>query len=403
MSSPTEIVYFAVNRWDSMVQREQHLMLGLSRTYRILFVDPPLSYATTLLGKIEGERWAFKSRFHRINDRLLVYTPPAFPPFSQYFRCINSLNICLLISLAKGLLEELSFKDYIVGIGRPFLAEVIKGLHPRLSYYDCSDEYGEFPGLKADKGMLREAEKELLRAVDLVFCSSVGLMKAKALDNRNTFLLPNGVDHALLQDGHSVMETPREMRDIIKPIIGYVGTIGEWFDFDTVVALAQNRRDWSFVLIGPLTSGHYASLLQKASNIYWWGEKTSEELSSYVEVFDVCTIPFKVNDFTMKIYPTKFHQYLAAGKPVVSSPLPDLQAFKPWVDFYTDAKEMEEKISLAIREDSEEKALERRRVASENTWDERVKSMIEILNTHVENKVHSQGYGKDTTLVTEIG
>ncbi len=112
-----------------------------------------------------------------------------------------------------------------------------------------------------------------------------------------------------------------------------------------------------------------------------------------MNLFDVCTIPFKVNDFTMKIYPTKFHQYLAAGKPVVSSPLPDLQAFKPWVDFYTDATEMEEKIDRAIREDSKEKASERRRVASENTWDERVKSMVEILNRCLENKVSGSRSG----------
>jgi len=385
-SFPTEILYFAVNRWDSMVQREQHLMLGLSRTYRILFIDPPLSYATILLGKSQGKRWAFKSRLHRVNERLLVYTPPAFPPCSQYFRCINSLNIRLLISLAKGVLDKLYFKDYMVGVGRPFLADVIKRLNPRLSYYDCSDDYAEFPGLRADKGMLREAEEELLRTVDLVFCSSEELTKAKSLYNKNSFFLPNGVDLDSLQDRDSVMETPPEMKDVKKPIIGYIGTIGEWFDFDTLIALAQKRHDWAFVLIGPLASGRYSSLLQKASNIYWLGEKSFVELLSYLKFFDVCTIPFKVNEFTMKIYPTKFHQYLAAGKPVVSSPLPDLLAFKPWVDFYTDAREMEEKIDRAIREDSEEKALERRRIASENTWDERVKSMIEILNTYLGKK-----------------
>ena len=384
--SLTEIVYFAVNRWDSMVQREQQLMLGLSRTYRILFIDPPLSYATTLLGRIKGKRWAFRSRLHWINDRLLVYTPPAFPPLSQYFWWINSLNVWLLISLARKVLDKLSFKDYMVGIGRPFLADVIKRLNPRLSYYDCSDDYGEFPGLKADKGMLRDAEEELLRTVDLVFCSSEGLMEAKSLDNKNTFLLPNGVDRNLLQDRHSVMETPPEMKDVTRPIIGYIGTIGEWFDFDTLFALAQNRHDWSFILIGPLTSGHYSSLLQKVSNIYWLGEKSFEEIFFYLKSFDVCTIPFKVNEFTMKIYPTKFHEYLALGKPVVSSPLPDLRAFGPWVAFYSDAKEMEMRIEKSLEEDSEEKALERRRIANENTWDERVKSMIEILNTYLGKK-----------------
>ena len=144
-------------------------------------------------------------------------------------------------------------------------------------------------------------------------------MEAKSLDNKNTFLLPNGVNRDLLQDRRSVMETPPEMKDVTRPIIGYIGTIGEWFDFDTVIALAQKRHDWSFVLIGPLTSGHYSTLFEKVLNIYWLGEKSFDELLSYVKRFDVCTIPFKVNEFTMKIYPTKFHQYLAAGKPVVSS------------------------------------------------------------------------------------
>jgi hypothetical protein len=80
---PTEIVYIAVNRWDSIAQREQHLLMGLSRTYRVLFVDPPLSFLTILLGKARGEKWRFRSHIQWVNNQLIVYTPPVFPPFSQ--------------------------------------------------------------------------------------------------------------------------------------------------------------------------------------------------------------------------------------------------------------------------------------------------------------------------------
>ena len=104
---PTEIVYFAVNRWDSMVQREQHLIMRLSHTYRILFIDPPLSFLTILSGKIQGKPWRFKSSLQRINEELLVYTPPAFPPFSQYSQWVNSFHTSLLIFFDQKGAEEI--------------------------------------------------------------------------------------------------------------------------------------------------------------------------------------------------------------------------------------------------------------------------------------------------------
>jgi glycosyltransferase involved in cell wall biosynthesis len=96
-----------------------------------------------------------------------------------------------------------------------------------------------------------------------------------------------------------------------------------------------------------------------------------------------------VDEFTKKIYPTKFHQYLAAGKPVVSSRLPELEPFAPWVEFYSDIKGIEVKIKKLLSEDAEEKVLERRKVASENTWDRRVESMIQIFNTILKERMPS--------------
>ncbi len=386
---PTEIVYIAVNRWDSITQREQHLLTGLSRTYRVLFVNPPLSFLTILVGKMKGKKRRFRSRIQWVNNQLVIYTPPAFPPFGQKANWIRELNTVLLVSLVKGIMERLSFKNVILGMGWPLWRGVVKGLRPLLSYYDCSDDYLTFPGLKANREMLRRSEEELLKAVDLVFCSSQGLLGQKASFRRNSFLIPNGVDMASLGPKGSEKEPPPDMKRIPKPILGYVGTIGEWLDFNGLIELARARPDWSIVMIGPLTARRFSLLVASVPNIHWLGEKEYKGLPDYLTFFDVCLIPFKIDEFTEKIYPTKFHQYLGTGKPVVSSPLPELVPFSPWVEFYSDAKEMERKVEKSLREDSEEKALERRKVAGENSWDRRVDSMVQIFNTFLSGKMRS--------------
>ncbi len=379
---PTEIVYLGVNRWDSMVQREQHLIMGLSRSYRILFVDPPLSFLTLLLASIRGKRRSFRSRLRHIHEQLILYTPPAFLPFSQYLRSIHGLHRRFLVSSVRDVLGQLSFHNYALGIGAPFLGSVVNAFRPRLSYYDCSDDYLGSPRLRGNKEMLGKLEAELARSVDLVFCSSKGLLEAKSTLNRNCFLVPNGVDLSSFSDGASELETPSDMEAIQKPILGYVGLIDERFDFEALVRLAETRRDWSIVMIGPLASRRFSTILAGHSNLHWLGEKPFRALPSYLERFDVGLIPFKVNAFTEKIYPTKLHQYLGAGKPVVSSWLPDLEPFHPWVGFYRHGKEMEEAVERALKEDSEEKARERKKVASENTWDHRVKAITDIFDDY---------------------
>jgi len=383
-----EIIHIGANRWDSMIQREQHLMMGLSRFYRVLFIDPPLSLFTLCLGRIKGKRQTFRSRLRQVNDRLTVYTPPAFPPFSQNLSWIHQRNTLLLVSRIKALIQRLSFKNYILGLSWPLWVSVLRELRPRRSYYDCSDDYLNYPGLRVDKEKLRKSEEELLRSVNLVFCSAQRLKDAKALFNPNCFLIPNGVDLSSFENGKRGGEIPSDIKRIKKPILGYVGTLGEWVDFDTLVQLARAKPDWSVVMIGPGTSKRFSSLMKGAPNIHWLREKRYDEIPAYLDAFDVCLIPFKVNEFTEKIYPTKFHQYLGAGKPVVSSHLPDLELFRPWVTFYQSVKEMEKAIDRAIGEDSGEKALERRRIASENTWDQRVKSMVEIFDrVYSENRI----------------
>ncbi len=235
--------------------------------------------------------------------------------------------------------------------------------------------------MKADKKKLLHSEEELLRSVNLVFCSARGLVEAKAACNPHCFLIPNGVDPSFLLTGER--KIPRDLKSIRKPILGYMGTIGDWVDFDALAGLAKARPEWSIVLIGPVATGRFASELAGLANLHWLGEKSYGELPGYLVNFDVCLIPFTVNAFTEKIYPTKFHQYLGAGKPVVSSELPDLKSFSTWVRFYHSSSELEKRVEEALKDDSGERASERRRIASENTWDQRVKTIKEIFDGYL--------------------
>ena len=284
------------------------------------------------------------------------------------------------------LLKRISFNDYVLGVGNPFLGNAVKAFSPRLFYYDCSDDYLASPRLKGTKEMLRKLEEELVRSVDLVFCTSMGLVETKSILNQNCFLVPNGVDLTSFLKQPFNSGPPVDMEKIRKPILGYIGLIDERLDVDGFLGLAKERPDWSIAMVGPAISKHVASALKGVPNIHFLGEKDYHDLPRYLEAFDVCLIPFDVNDFTKKIYPTKLHQYLATGKPVVSSRLPDLKSFSSTIEFYSGVKEMEEAVEKALRGDSEEKALERKRIASENTWDQRVKSIVEIFNHYSDKK-----------------
>jgi glycosyltransferase involved in cell wall biosynthesis len=379
---PAEIIHIGVNRWDSMIQREQHLIKGLSQYYRILFIDPPLSFLTIFLERMGGKKRSFRSQFYRVNDRLAVYTPPAFPPFGQKISWVHRWNTQLLVSRMRSLIREHSFENYVLGISWPLWAGILHELNPQWSYYDCSDEYLTYPGLRANRERLRQSEEELLRSVTLVLCSSQRLKEAKSGQSSHCFLIPNGVDLSSLEIRRGAGEIPSDLKAVRKPILGYLGTIGEWLDFDTLGRLARARPDWSIVMIGPLASRRLASLVTGIPNLHWLGEKGHDELPGYLGSFDVCLIPFRVNEFTEKIYPTKLHQYLGMGKPVVSARLPELKSFSPWVMFYDSVEEIEKVIERSLREDSEDKVLERKRIAGENTWDRRVKSIVEIFEAH---------------------
>jgi glycosyltransferase involved in cell wall biosynthesis len=192
--------------------------------------------------------------------------------------------------------------------------------HPALIVYDCMDELSAF---KFAPPELTQLEEEMFRKADLVFTGGQSLFEHKRNRHHNIYPLPSSIDKEHFARARHLDNDPGDQREIPHPRFGYYGVIDERFDAELIGKIAADRLGWHFIFIGPIVKIDPA-LLPQLSNIYYLGGKTYEELPSYVAGWDVALIPFARNESTRFISPTKTPEYLAAGKPVISTSIKDV-------------------------------------------------------------------------------
>jgi UDP-galactopyranose mutase len=212
--------------------------------------------------------------------------------------------------------------DYLLWYYTPMALAFTRDLtaNARAIVYDCMDELSAFSGAPAD---IRDFEEELLAAADVVFTGGQALYEFKRHCHPNVHAFPSSVDVAHFAGARTPQPDPVDQADIPHPRIGFFGVIDERFDIDLVAAVAALRPDWHVVLLGPIAKIDPASLPVTA-NIHYLGPKKYDELPSYLAGWDVAMLPFARNEATRFISPTKTPEYLAAGKPVVSTSIRDV-------------------------------------------------------------------------------
>ncbi len=195
-------------------------------------------------------------------------------------------------------------------------------LQPQVTVYDCMDELSAFRG--ASPG-LRLLERRLMQRADLVFTGGRSLFEAKRGMHPHAHLFASGVDvaHFAPARGSDAVTEPEDQADLPRPRLGWFGVVDERMDLDLLRGVAERRPDWSFVMLGPVVKIDPASL-PRAANIHWLGFKSHDELPRYLASWDVGFMPFAMNESTRYISPTKTPEYLAAGVPVVSTPITDV-------------------------------------------------------------------------------
>jgi UDP-galactopyranose mutase len=202
----------------------------------------------------------------------------------------------------------------------PMMLTFSRHITPDLTVYDAMDELSKF---KFAPEHLLSFEQELIDRADILFTGGSSLFEAKKDRHSNVHCFPSSVDRAHFCKARARQFDPADQEDLPKPRLGFYGVIDERFDTELLAKVAEMRPDWSFVMVGPVVKIAEEDLPRRA-NIHYLGSKTYEQLPSYLSGWDVALMPFAMNESTQFISPTKTPDYLAGGKPVVSTPIKDV-------------------------------------------------------------------------------
>jgi UDP-galactopyranose mutase len=202
----------------------------------------------------------------------------------------------------------------------PMMLSFSRHLDASVVVYDCMDELSKF---RFAPEKLLDLEQELIDRADLVFTGGSSLYEAKKSRHNSVHCFPSSVDRAHFTKARRELEQPSDQAELKHPRLGFYGVIDERFDIDLLREAADMRPDWSFVMVGPVVKIGEDEL-PRAANIHYLGGKTYEQLPAYLSGWDVALMPFAMNESTQFISPTKTPEYLAGGKPVVSTPVRDV-------------------------------------------------------------------------------
>jgi glycosyltransferase involved in cell wall biosynthesis len=235
---------------------------------------------------------------------------------------IRALNQRLLGFQVRRAMRRLRFRKAINWVFNPAAAVIAGALREEILIYHCVDEYTAFSGVSSQS--LAEMERDLIRRSDLVIVSAEKLYESKAPLNPHTVLVRHGVDHGHFRKALDPATTvPESVARLPRPVIGFFGLIADWVDVELMAHVAERIPAGSLVLLGKATTD--VSVLQRLPNVHLLGRVPYADLPAYCKGFDVALMPFRINELTLNSNPLKVREYLAAGLPVVSTAIPEVQ------------------------------------------------------------------------------
>lgn len=367
------IVVVAALPWGFLWQRPQQIASGLAiKGHRVIYFQNPTYLKTSI--KINN---SFLTREAMQN----LYVANLFPP--PFFGKLRVVTEKLGFLLFKTYLRWLSIKPDVViiySLMYDFLLGPMKSMGLRI-LYDCIDDHSAFSGT-SDVSKVLKAEERIVKESAVVTATSRNLCERLSKTNPNCHYVPNAVDFDHFHKATRITEKPKDMQHLKPPIIGFIGAIYDWIDIGLICKLAQTHPDYSIIIVGPIEYGQ--ERLRKQQNITTVGAKPYSLLPHYLAHVDVCLIPFKINRLTLAANPIKLYEYLAAGKPVVSTPLPEVRDNASHVAMIADdADDFIRKVETAANETKNPKdrglIQERINFAKNNSWKARVDTIEKLL------------------------
>lgn len=288
------------------------------------------------------------------------------------------------IRAALHILKSKGCSRFILYLWRPEFDWALEDSDTHLACYHIDDEYT----FTVSEQPIDPTEQSLMQRVDQVFIHSKKLLEKKGGINPHTSHVPNGVDYAAYS---TPTPEPRDLGSIERPRMGYVGVVKAQLDFDLLRTLARGNPQWQFVMVGPQGFlGDQAVLLNEMSalpNFHLLGNRAVQTLPAYVQGMDACMMPYTINDYTNAIYPLKLHEYLAAGRPTVASPIHSVLPFRDVVSLATTPAEWQAALAAALDPSANrpELARTRRERAAEHDWE----LLVGRIATHLRSRLES--------------
>ena len=303
---PTTLICFSHLRWNFVFQRPQHLMSRFARDMNVIYWEEPVE-----IGPKETAFLQVREAEAAENVRVIVPHLPQGMPEEAREAALSRLLDAHVASLQGQL---------IAWYYTPMMLPFSRNLEASATVYDAMDELSKFRFAPAK---LLELEQELLDKADIVFTGGSSLYEAKKDRHGNVHCFPSSVDRAHFAKSRARLFDPADQEDLPRPRLGFYGVLDERFDTELLAKVAEMRPSWSFVMVGPVVKIAPEDLPMR-HNIHYLGSKTYDELPAYLSGWDIALMPFAMNESTQFISPTKTPEYLAGGKPVVSTPVKDV-------------------------------------------------------------------------------
>ena len=331
-------------RWNFVFQRPQHLMTRFARDRRVFFLEEPIFDAQAPELRICRDQNVYICVPHLPAE----LTPPGVT--TELRRLLHDL------------LATYKLDRPILWYYTPMALDFTREVPAAAVVFDCMDELSAFRGAPPE---LLAHEAELLARADLVFTGGQSLFEAKRERHRHVFAFPSSVDVAHFARARNGAADPDDQSHLPRPRLGFFGVIDERMDLDLIRAVAERRRDWQIVMLGPCVKID-PDILPRPGNVHYLGMKRYEELPAYLSGWDVAMLPFAKNESTRFISPTKTPEYLAAGRPVVSTSVRDV--VRPYGE--------QRFVAIADTPDEFVAAVERLLAGPDDGWRQRVDAFL---------------------------
>ena len=352
MSADYDLICLSHLRWDFVYQRPQHLISRFAPQHRVFFVEEPV----------------FDSEMPRLHVtprpggvQVLVAHLPWGPTEEEHGHMYRRL--------LGGFMQENGIENYVLWYYTPMMVSWTSDLTPKAIVFDVMDELAAFAGAHPE---LRGREQKLLDRADLVFAGGPTLYEGKKDRHPRVYFLASAVDVAHFGQARAGQDEPDDQKSIPHPRLGFFGVLDERIDFDLLAGVADLRPDWQWVIVGPVSGKIPESALVQRPNIHYLGGKDYAALPAYLAGWDVAIMPFALNESTRSISPTKTPEYLAAGKPVVSTSIKDVVSMYGNNGFVRVADTPEEFVAAcaaAMQENASERLARVDPLLAEMSWD----------------------------------